>query len=355
MSRASDTRARTRETAARLVSAGRRPHELTVDLIYAEIRQGSRTTINDELKAWKDEQTRTDAFSATLPREVAEAMIATWTLAVENGEKVFEQRREEVEASLATVSEQQAALEARLADREEQAAELRTQWTAGVAEIERLRIELGSALAAAEIAQIRGAALEEQLQSSRAEADRRMAAARSEFDQRLAELQGAMAAQEKEFHTEIDRATERLEGVQKQVMTQVAEARETARQTEMQLTNTRQRSAELSAEVLQLRAQLELKTQEQERIESDLAREAAKADRLQAERESLLGEVAMLTGRIGAQVAQIESLERRATNAETRLEKVLQRPATHPRNSKKASRSAVDNSGSAHETGKIVR
>lgn len=33
----------TREAAARLVAAGRRSHDLTVDLIYAEIKQGSRT------------------------------------------------------------------------------------------------------------------------------------------------------------------------------------------------------------------------------------------------------------------------------------------------------------------------
>ena len=46
-----------------LVASGRPAHELTVDLIYAEIRQGSRTTINDELKLWKDEQTRNDALA----------------------------------------------------------------------------------------------------------------------------------------------------------------------------------------------------------------------------------------------------------------------------------------------------
>jgi hypothetical protein len=77
MSRISNTRFRTREAAARLVAAGRRPHELTVDLIYAEIRQGSRTTINDELKLWKDEQARVDALSAALPPAVANAMLSS--------------------------------------------------------------------------------------------------------------------------------------------------------------------------------------------------------------------------------------------------------------------------------------
>jgi len=33
-------------------------------LIYAEIRQGSRTTINDELKRWKEEKTQADALGA---------------------------------------------------------------------------------------------------------------------------------------------------------------------------------------------------------------------------------------------------------------------------------------------------
>lgn len=47
MSRVSDTRLRTREAAAHLVSTGRRSYDLTVDLIYAEIKQGSRTTINE--------------------------------------------------------------------------------------------------------------------------------------------------------------------------------------------------------------------------------------------------------------------------------------------------------------------
>ena len=94
MSRVSDTRLRTREAAARLVAAGRRPHALTVDLIYAEIRQGSRTTINDELKLWKDEQAKLDALSAVLPPAVANAMRAAWAVAIEHGEQAFEQRRE---------------------------------------------------------------------------------------------------------------------------------------------------------------------------------------------------------------------------------------------------------------------
>lgn len=104
MSRISNTRFRTREAAARLVAAGRRPHELTVDLIYAEIRQGSRTTINDELKLWKDEQARVDALSAALPPAVANAMLSLWALAIEHGEQVFAQRGEELESEAAAAT-----------------------------------------------------------------------------------------------------------------------------------------------------------------------------------------------------------------------------------------------------------
>jgi len=111
MSRVSDTRLRTREAAARLVAAGRRPHDLTVDLIYAEIKQGSRTTINDELKLWKDEQAKAEALTAALPPAVANAMINVWAIAVEHGEKVFDQHREEAESQLAQANAQIEALE----------------------------------------------------------------------------------------------------------------------------------------------------------------------------------------------------------------------------------------------------
>src|ERR1700751_4781880 len=101
MSRISDTRIRTRAAAVQLLASGRLAHELTVDLIYAEIRQGSRTTINDELKLWKDEQVRNDALAAALPPAVASAMLSVWAIAVEQGEQVFAQRGDELEAEAA--------------------------------------------------------------------------------------------------------------------------------------------------------------------------------------------------------------------------------------------------------------
>lgn len=326
MSRVSNTRFRTREAAARLVAAGRRPHELTVDLIYAEIRQGSRTTINDELKLWKDEQAKVDALGAALPPAVANAMMATWAAAIEHGEKAFEERREEVEGELATALQRAQALETSLASRQEEAAALLAQLASRQAEIDMLRSEASSARAATEATQARALALEQQLDASHIEAERRLASAKAEHQQRVAELQSAMAAQEQVYRAEIDKATERLEGVQKHVMLQVNEAREATKRAEALLAKANQKNEVLSAEAQLLRTKLASQTQENDRAQRDLAKVSQEADYSRTERESLIQQLAMLTGKLDAQAGQIESLERRAVGAETRLEEALKRP-----------------------------
>lgn len=332
MSRVSDTRFRTREAAARLVAAGRRSHDLTVDLIYAEIRQGSRTTINDELKLWKDEQAKVDALSAALPSAVANAMMATWAAAIEHGEKAFEERREEVEGELATALQRAQALETSLASQQEEAAALRAQLGARQAEIDGLRSEASSARAATEAVQARALALEQQLDTSRVDAEQRLASAKAEHQQRVAELQAAMAAQEQVFRAEIDKATERLEGVQKHVMLQVSEAREATKRAEALLAKANQKNEVLLTEAQQLRTKLASQTQENDRAQRDLAKVSQEADHSRTERESLTEQLAMLTGKLDAQAGQLESLERRAVGAETRLEVALKRPTTLKKN-----------------------
>lgn len=337
MSRVSNTRFRTREAAARLVAAGRRPHDLTVDLIYAEIRQGSRTTINDELKLWKDEQAKADALSAALPPAVANAMMATWAAAIEHGEKAFEERREEVEGELAAALQRAQALETSLASQQEEAAALRAQLESHQAEVDMLRDEASGARAVTEAAQARALALEQQLDALRAEAERRLASAKDEHQQRVAELQAAMAAQEQVYRAEIDKATERLEGVQKHVMLQVNEAREATKRAEALLAKANQKNEALSAEAQLLRTKLASQTLENDRAQRDLAKVSQEADHSRTERESLTQQLAMLTGKLDAQAGQIESLERRAVGAETRLEEALKRPATPKKKAEKPS------------------
>ncbi len=328
MSRVSDTRIRTREAAARLVAAGRRPHELTVDLIYAEIRQGSRTTINDELKLWKDEQAKVDALSAALPPAVANAMMAAWAVAVEHGELAFERRREEVEDELAKASDRVQVLEAEGSRLQEAAAGLQAQLASRQAKAEALREEAARMRGAIDAAQARTQALEELLALARSEAEQRLVAEKTEHQQQMIELQAATVAQERAFRAEIDKATERLEGVQKHVMLQVAEAREATKRVESQLAKAHQRTEELSVEAQQLRAKLATQIQQNERAQSDLTKASQEAGQLRTERESLIQQLALLTGKLDAQAAQVESQERRAIGAEKRLEEALKRSGT---------------------------
>jgi chromosome segregation ATPase len=342
MSRVSDTRFRTREAAARIVASGRRPHDLTVDLIYAEIKQGSRTTINDELKLWKDEQAKVDALSAALPPSVANAMMAAWAVAVEHGEKVFEQRQAEIEGELAAALQRVQSLETDLAQAQEETAGLRAQLTSRQIEIEALRGEAAKMHTVADAAQARARALEQQLESARTEAENRMASVRTEYDQQLAELRATMTTQEQAFRVEIDKATERLEGVQKHVMLQVSEAREATRRAEALLAKSRQKNEDLSAEAQQLKTTLANQTQQTERAQADLTNMSQQAKQLQTERESQLQQLAMLTGKLDAQTAQLESLEHRACGAEARLEEALKRPATTKKKTAKEDQTDAD-------------
>ncbi|WP_295452833.1 DNA-binding protein [uncultured Thiodictyon sp.] len=326
MSRISDTRVRTREAATHLVAAGRRPHALTVDLIYAEIKQGSRTTINDELKLWKDEQAKVDALNAALPPVVANAMLAVWAVAVEQGENAFTQRQEEVEGELTQALECVQDLETRLAAAHEDAATLRTQLEARQANIDALRADAAMVRTAADTAQARAQALEDQLESVRREAEHRLAETKTEQQQRVAALQAAMTAQEQAFRDELDKATTRLEGVQQHVLRQVTDAREATARAEARLAKAQQTTDERTAEVQQLRTRLADQSQQYDRAQSDLARLSQAADQWRAERESLIQQLARLTGTRDAQAAQIDALERRAVGAETRLEAALKRP-----------------------------
>lgn len=126
-----------------------------------------------------------------------------------------------------------------------------------------------------------------------------------------------------------------MEGVQKHVMLQVTEAREAQKRAEAQLSKASQKNEQLLAEAQQIRRQIASLTQTSERAQTDLAQAHGEMSRLQSERESLIQQVATATGKLGALGEQIESLERRAIGAETRLEDALKRPATAKRKAEK--------------------
>jgi chromosome segregation ATPase len=249
MSRISDTRLRTRETASRLVAAGKRPHELTVDLIYAEIRQGSRTTINDELKQWKDEKTRSDALASQLPPVVADAMLGIWAVAVEHGEKVYDARVAELEQNTAQAESRAADVVEALAATEETLRLREVELGALGEQIAALKQQLEGANARAEEARTRADALEAQRDAERELADTRLREQRTEHEKAIAALRASLEARDAAFQSELDKATQRMEGVQKHMMQQISEAREERRRADTLAASLQQRNETLLGEL----------------------------------------------------------------------------------------------------------
>ncbi|TDN59150.1 DNA-binding protein [Paraburkholderia sp. BL10I2N1] len=300
MSRISDTRIRTRDAATRLVAAGRCPHELTVDLIYAEIRQGSRTTINDELKLWKDEQARHDALAAALPPPVANAMLSLWALAVEHGEQVFAQRGEELEREATDATARAESSETAHAALEAQAQTLRAQLedrevrlAAATAELARAQAEHDTAVREVQtVAAGRDAA--------RANAEEALRAARATHMRELETLRAEHAEREAALRVQIDQATARLEGVQKRVMLQTEEARDAQRRAEAALAKIQQRNEQLVGDVQRLTAEAGEQRRLAERHEKQLAGVMDEARELRRERDALAQQVALLQGQLNA-------------------------------------------------------
>ncbi|WP_310633135.1 DNA-binding protein [Paraburkholderia sp.] len=299
MSRISDTRLRTRETASRLVAAGKRPHELTVDLIYAEIRQGSRTTINDELKQWKDEKARGDALASQLPPAVADAMLAAWAIAVEHGEKVYDARVGELEQAGAQ-AEARAADAVRDRDEAQENLRLRdVELAARNEHIAALKEQLDAANARANEASARAAALEAQRDAERTMAETRTQEQRAAHEQAIAAMRAAQETRDAAFQSELDKATQRMEGVQKHMMQQISEARDERRRADALAASAQRRNEQLVSELGAARAQEEHQanalSDAQRRVDALLAQETQWLREREA-LESKLAELAALHG-----------------------------------------------------------
>ena len=312
MSRISDTRERTRSAAAHLVGTGRLAHEITVDLIYAEIKQGSRTTINDELKQWKDEQAKANAMNATLPPLVAEAFTRIWATAVEHGELAFSQQREEIELQLRQSAENSqiekqhsAALSSKLNEvaaqlqAERNLVELERQQKEFTAqEKEQLRIEL------AEVRSGFAIQLEQQQIKS---------------DDRINELQLAMQKQEQSFAQQIEQATERLESVQKHVMLQVDEARLAHKRAEQESNAHQQQATRLSQQLQQMQIQTSLLEQQITSLTTTLATAEAHLLTSNTERSTLIGQLATVQAVQNVNAELLDIWQNRAAKAEQQL------------------------------------
>lgn len=302
-----------------LVAAGRRPHELTVDLIYAEIRQGSRTTINDELKLWKDEQTKVDALSAALPPAVANAMLNVWGAAVEHGEAVFQQRREEVEVQLQQAQSLAEAVTLERAALAAQVAELQGKLDARAIELQHCANDIAQERGAKELALERALTAEQEKTELRRASEAQAATMRKTHDETVTGLHSEISAKEQEFRIELGRATERLESVQKHVMLQVSEAREAHKRAEGQLVKAQQKNEQLGVERQQLRAETIALTGQLRQAGAASEETRKESMQLRDERDELLQRLAGANGKLEVMTQQASDAEQRALRAEQAL------------------------------------
>lgn len=319
MSRVSDTRQRTREAAAHLVANGKRPHEITVDLIYAQIQQGSRTTINDELKAWRHERTKVDALGAELPPTIAESMRSLWASAIENGEAVFAQQRDALETERTqAVEAAEAAVRARvtlqtdLERAQQQVAALREQLddvqrrlNAEIADKQALSDELRDLRHATAIA--------------REESIQQLAILRHEQEQKTREYQAALQTRDTAFRAELDTATQRLTSVENHMLQQIDDARTAQRRAEARVAETQQRADALTDNVTTLRLQFAAEQKATERYRQMAERAALELTSTQGELAQLRTDHAESRGRLAVQADQLGAWEARALKAEQGL------------------------------------
>jgi len=97
-----------------------------------------------------------------------------------------------------------------------------------------LQRQLAAAADEQKAAQTRIAALEQQLDTAREQADAKLDTLRATHDREVAALRTSVDTRDAAFQSELNRATERMEGVQKHMMQQISEARDERRRAEAQ-------------------------------------------------------------------------------------------------------------------------
>ena len=286
--RSSDTRARVREVADRLVADGVSVRDITIDSIYAEIRQGSRTTINDELRAWRRERALFDAQVTAIPGPVLSAAEALWSAASQAAEVALRDRRQEVEDQAVAVRERLQALEGQVASEQTRSAALNAQVAAQEAVIGTLRQDLAAARTAADTARAQAEMLTSQLETQRADGEHRLNQQRADYESRIAALTEAAAEKDVAYRAEIEKAHTRLEGVQNHMLQQVAEARDFAKKAESARALVQQRSDELAVQLQA--ARVDVAAAKAAGAERE-ARERQEKERLDAAVQTLQGQI----------------------------------------------------------------
>jgi chromosome segregation ATPase len=224
-----------------------------VDQIYEVIRQGSRTTINDELKRWKAERAQADALADTLPPAIAESMRTLWAAAADQARQQFATERAALidasEAALASCRERNERLAQMQAQRDSLAEQVAT-LTAALEAARQVHATIDAARAAATA---EAATLRETLDQERSDSARERTEARASLEAAQATHQAALAEQAQAFRDELNRATERLQQSEAQMLKQIDDSRVMQRRAEAHLAKVQEQNASLRTELAELR------------------------------------------------------------------------------------------------------
>jgi chromosome segregation ATPase len=260
-----------------------------------------------------------------LPPVVADTMRSLWVVAVEHGERAFEQRRVELEARLDTAGEQRAAAEGACEQAEAANQLLNQQITTLGQRLTELRQQLVAEAAAKNEAVSQAHALQQELTAVRLESARQLESIRQEQEKQATEFQQAISARDATFRAEIDTATQRLESAQAHMLQQIDDARQSQRRAEAQATKTQQQRDQLQSELTDLRMQVSLQAHELKERNTALEALTQDATRWAAERQALATELASSRGRVEGIESTVRSLEARAVAAETRFAEAVAR------------------------------
>jgi DNA repair exonuclease SbcCD ATPase subunit len=225
-----NTRTLTREAAQKLHSEGMEPHKITVDRIYALIGQGSRTTINDELKRWRAAHQK-GLFPQTdgIPSELVEAFSGLWQAARDQANTAFHSWKITAEEELSQTLEKLDLQSEALRNEQARNEALRLQSTQAQAETLRWQQALEQETRHAQETQ---QALEQALAQQRVfekEAREREEALRKTLETARQDWDAQTRIQTIEHREALALATERLEGVQKHMLEQISVARDETR------------------------------------------------------------------------------------------------------------------------------
>jgi hypothetical protein len=223
------------------------------------------------------------------PREAAALLVAA-------------DRREHAERAGAAAAEQ---------------ARFQTQLEAHATRIVELERRLAAQATAAEAARARSAALEKQLDEAREQGETKLDALRATHELEVGALRAATVMRDQSFQTELDKATQQMEGDEKRIMKQISEARADQKRAEALLMKMQQTNESSLTEMSALRAELADKTCIIEQHKETTEEKEAELMKLRAERGNLLIELAAARSKLEVSEAPVAMQEPCAAGAES--------------------------------------